>query len=138
MATILWRMEGCPKSTYQGALGDVAEGAYYSEAIQWCLDKGVYNGYGEGIFKPNEAISREQQVAVLYNYTTFKGGDTSKRATLDAYKDVHELASWSRDAMAWAVAEGLVTGTSESTLSPKLETNRATAAVLLKRLNDMQ
>lgn len=138
MATILWRMEGCPKSTYQGALSDVAEGAYYSEAIQWCLDKGVYNGYGEGIFKPNEAISREQQVAVLYNYTTFKGGDTSKRATLDAYKDVHELASWSRDAMAWAVAEGLVTGTSESTLSPKLETNRATAAVLLNRLNDMQ
>lgn len=59
--------------------------------------------------------------------------DVSARADLDNYSDAAQVSEFARDAMAWAVASGLVQGTSETTISPKATATRAQIAMILMR-----
>ena len=48
--------------------GDVAEGAWYTEAIRWATSRGIVGGYGNGMFGPNDNITREQLAVMLWRY----------------------------------------------------------------------
>lgn len=75
MATILWRMEGSPAPTAEARFTDVRSGQWYSEAVAWTAQSGVYTGYADGSFRPNDSITREQLAAILYRYAKYKGVD---------------------------------------------------------------
>ena len=71
---------------------------------------------------------------VLYHYShQYEGRDVSRRADLSAYKDGAKVSSWAKDAMSWAVAEGLITGSNQKNLTPGGSTNRAQLATILMR-----
>lgn len=70
---------------------------------------------------------------VLYRYAQYEGRDVSRRADLGAYKDGAKVSSWAKDAMSWAVAEGLITGSNQKNLTPGGSTNRAQLAAILMR-----
>lgn len=85
------------------------------------------------MFGPNDAVTREQAVKILYTYAQKRGADTSAQASLDSYTDAGSVAAWAEQAMRWAVAKGVVSGTSSDTLAPRGTTTRAQAAQLIMR-----
>ena len=72
--------------------------------------------------------------AFLYRYVRYKGGDTSRRADLSGYTDAGQIAAYALEPLQWANAQGLVNGTSSTTLSPGGNATRAQAAVILTRM----
>lgn len=109
----------------------MADGQYYTNAVAWASANGIVAGYGDGNFGPNDAITREQLVAILYRYAQMKGYDLSKKADLSAFLDVHEVSSYAMDAMSWANAMGLVNGVSSTQLAPTNNAVRAQVAAIL-------
>jgi len=132
LVTLLYRMENEP-SAPANAFSDVASGAWYENAVAWAAEKEIVLGMGEGIFAPDVNITREQIAVILYKYTKFKGGDVSKTADLTAFSDVQSISDWAKDAMSWAVAEGLIQGMGEGTVAPGANATRAQIATILMR-----
>ena len=118
-------MAACPLPT--------CPAGYYSAAVSWAAGEGIVTGSGSGNFNPTGKLTREQLAVVLYRYAQYEGRDVSRRADLGAYKDGAKVSSWAKDAMSWAVAEGLITGSNQKNLTPGGSTNRAQLAAILMR-----
>lgn len=133
LVTVLWRYEGSPTG-YQNTFSDVnaKDGSWYIDAVAWAAAKGVVNGVGNGKFDPEDKITREQMTAVLFRYADKKGLDTSKRGDLNGFPDNGKVESWAKDAMQWAVAEGIING-SDGKLLPQGDATRAQVATILMR-----
>ena len=132
LVAVLHRLEGSPAAS-AGDFTDVADGDWYAQAVNWAASVGVVNGFDDGTFQPNTAITREQLAAILMNYAQYKGQDVSARATLDTYNDATAISSWANDVMSWAVAEGLLTGVTNDQLQPQGNATRAQVAAILER-----
>ena len=98
LVAVLHRLEGSP-AVSGGDFSDVADGDWYAQAVNWAASVGVVNGFDDGTFQPNTAITREQLAAILMNYAQYKGQDVSARATLDTYNDATAISSWANDVM---------------------------------------
>ncbi len=133
IVTILYRLEGKPAVNGTQVFDDVTLGKWYTEAIEWANACGVVEGYGNGEFKPDTPISREQMAAILYRYANTKGYDVSAKADLSSFTDASTISTWAVDAMMWANASGLINGMGDGTLNPLGNTERCQAAALLQR-----
>lgn len=133
IVAILYRLEGEPAAG-QSAFTDVSPSAYYASAVAWASANGIVNGYEDDTFHPGTHITRQQMAAFLYRYVRYKGGDTSRRADLSGYTDAGQIAAYALEPLQWANAQGLVNGTSSTTLSPGGNATRAQAAVILTRM----
>ena len=92
---------------------------------------------GDGTFAPNETITREQIVTMFYRYAeNVAKASLTPSDPLAAYTDADSVANWAREQMEWAVGAGLITGTTNTTLSPQGTTDRAQTAALIMRLAD--
>ena len=132
---ILWRIAGSPNANYAMNFTDVADGAWYAEAIRWATSVGVASGYGDGKFGPNDFITREQFAAMLYRFAQLQGKDVSRgdTNTLNGYTDAGTISSYALTAMKWANGMGVISGTDNSTLMPKGNATRAQAACMIQR-----
>ena len=130
IVAILHRLEYGPSAS-GGSFTDVASGDWYADAVNWAASVGIVAGFEDGSFRPNDAITREQMAAILCNYAQWKGMDTSARADLSGYSD--QPSAWAQDVMGWAVGEGLISGTSATTLDPQGNATRAQVAAILQR-----
>ena len=104
--------------------------------MNWAHAYGVVKGVSETLFDPNGNVTREQLAAILYRYTEYKKGDVSARADLSSFPDASKVSKYARDAMSWAVAEGLISGTKidgKDYLDPKGNATRAQVATILMR-----
>lgn len=133
IVTILYRLENQPAGAEAAAFGDVKATQYYANAIAWANANGIVTGYGNGLFGPNDAITREQMAAILYRYAQYKGYDVSASADLTAFSDAVNVSGYAVDAMKWANAAGLINGVTSSTLVPENSAVRAQAASILMR-----
>lgn len=133
LVTVLWRMEGNPEVNTVNIFTDVADDAWYADAVLWANTNGIVSGYGEGLFGPNDNITREQMAAILYRYAEFKGYDVSEIDNLEAYIDVDYVSDWALAGMEWAVGEKLITGMTATTLVPQGNATRAQVASILMR-----
>lgn len=131
IVTILYRLEGTPQVDQASPFTDVEDSAWYAKAVTWANAQGIVTGYGGGHFGPEDTITREQMAAILYKYAQYKGQDTSKQADLSVYTDQGQVSAYARNAVSWAVAQGLISGTAPGVLSPGGSTTRAQAAVIL-------
>lgn len=118
MVTILHRVAGAPAQT--GANKDI----WYGEALAWGMDAGITDGTN-----PESIVTREQIAALLYRYA----GAEAAEADLSAFSDADSISAWAKDAMDWAVANGLFTGKTGGVLDPQGSATRAEAAALLMR-----
>ena len=134
MATILWRMEGSPAPTAEARFTDVRSGQWYSEAVAWTAQSGVYTGYADGSFRPNDSITREQLAAILYRYAKYKGVDVSvgEDTNILSYADAAEISDYAFPAMQWACGAGIMQG-SNGNLLPRGRATRAQIAAMLHR-----
>ena len=135
VATVLHRMAGGPKITYEALFPDVPSGKYYSVAVTWAAKNKVVSGYAsDKKFRPGTNVTREQLATMLYNYAHMLGLDISARADLTAYKDGKQVSSYAQKPMSWAVANGILSGTKEGELKAKNDATRAEAAKMLLEL----
>jgi len=131
-ATILAGIDGADTSSYtEMSFSDVKPGQWYSAAIEWAASNGYAAGLGEGIFGYKQNVSREQLAMFLYTYSAKNGIDVSAEADLSAYVDHSRIHSWALDALEWAVSEALISGTSDTTLSPRDSATRAEIALIV-------
>ena len=132
-ATILAKIDGSDISGYsEMSFTDVKPNQWYSNAIEWAASNGYAAGLGGGLFGYKQNVSREQIALFFYTYSEKNGIDVSEKADLSAYADLGRVHSWALDAMEWAVAKGLIGGTSETTLSPRDSATRAEIALIVK------
>ena len=129
IVTFLWRAAGSPepKGTAAG-MTDVAPGSYYAKAVAWAVENGITTGTAEGTFSPDATCTRAQAVTFLARAQNAKA--TGKTAFSDVPAD-----SYFADAVAWAQANGVTTGTSETTFSPDNDCTRAQIVTFLYRAN---
>ncbi len=132
IVTMLHRLEGSP-SALPAAFRDVPVGAYYAGPISWAAANNLVNGVGDGLFDPEKPITREQLAAILYRFAQYKGLNTAARADLSRFFDASQVSVYAVDAMSWAVAAGLVTG-SDGNLTPGGNATRAQVATIFQRM----
>lgn len=130
---IIYNMEDQPTVTGSSAFTDVADGAWYANAVTWAAENGIVGGYGGGLFGPEDNITREQFAAILYRYAQAKGYGTTASFDLSAYGDVSDVSAWAISAMQWACGKDIINGTSSTTLAPQGTATRAQAATMLQR-----
>lgn len=126
VVTMLWRMAGEPYVS-GGSFSDVASGRYYSTAVAWAAKNGIVDGYSSTVFGVNDPVTREQFATILYRYAKYMGYSTVG-SSLTGYYDANSVSSWARDAMGWAVRNGIITGSGNSRLNPTGTASRAEVA----------
>ena len=135
LVTVLWRYCGSPEAPACD-FSDVKPTDWYYKAVAWAASEGVVSGTGGGKFNPNGDVTREQLALILYRFAGNNGVDTSARADISGYPDGDSVASWSRDAVQWAVAEGIISGAKKGSqiyLAPQDSANRAVVATIMMR-----
>ena len=132
--TMLYRMAGEPDVTAPAAFSDVAADSYYADAVAWAVEKEITNGTSATTFSPDSNVTREQMVTFLYRCAKATGSLNDKTADLSGYTDAASVADFAKTPFAWAVANGVVNGTSATTLGPKDTATRAQAVTVLYRL----
>ena len=132
LVTVLHRMEGTPEAKAPAAFTDLTDD-WYKDAVAWAAENGIVNGMGDGLFNPDGKVTREQAMTMLMRYAKLKGMDVSATVELTKYVDADQIGEWASDAVHWAVARGLIKGTTATTLEPQGESTRAQVATILMR-----
>jgi len=130
--TMLYALEGKPEVSGASRFKDIKSGQYFYKPILWADGAGVANGTGEDAFSPMVAITREQFAVMLYGYARFSGFDTGNSAALDSFKDAKNVSNYAKEALCWAVANGVMSGDTGGRLLPKSSLTRAQTAAMLR------
>ena len=126
-AQILFNKEGRPVVNYLLQYSDVAEGAWYTEAIRWATSQGIVGGHGDGTFGPNDNITREQLAVMLWRYA---GSPAATEKELH-FTDADQASGYALEALRWAVENGIISGYGDGQLAPKGLATRGQAAQML-------
>ncbi len=132
LVTILHRMEKEPSVTTSNNFPDVGN-TWYTNAINWASDKKIVMGYGDGTFKPNNNITRQDLMVILYRYAKYKGKNISTDADITNYPDYNKIDNYAKEAMKWAIGKKILYGNNSGLLDPKGNATRAQVAVIIER-----
>lgn len=133
IVTILYRIAGSPSVSGSSDFTDVAAGKWFAKAVAWAAANGIVNGYGSGLFGPNDPVTREQLAAILYRYTAYcKASTTMNGDNLASFTDLSTVSGYALESMNWAVGEKLLKG-ANSKLDPKANATRAQVAAIIHR-----
>lgn len=134
VATVLYRFAGEKKTVNnEMKFNDISGEQYYIDAVVWATENGIVNGVTESEFAPQDNVTREQLVAMLYRYVKTIGSISEESVNLSAYDDNTMISDYAREAFDWAVKNGLITGRTPSTLAPKSFVTRAEVATIMMR-----
>lgn len=126
--TFLWRAAGSPEpQSTVNPFADVQESDFYYSAVLWAVEQGITAGISEDAFGPNLVCSRAQAVTFLWRVW---GGGAAARAA--DFADVAQDAYY-REAVQWAVSEGITSGTSDTTFGPEDSCTRSQMVTFLYR-----
>lgn len=107
LATVLYREAGEPAAKGTASFTDIAEGQWYTDAVNWAAEQGVVNGYPDGTFRPEAPITRQEMATMLYRLAKAEKVEEDKLAS---FPDAASVADWAKDAMNWAVSTKIVNG----------------------------
>lgn len=137
LACVLYRAEGEPEVTDGKTPFIDLKADWYQDAITWAYTEGVVNGMSKHTFAPNAILTREQLVTMLYRYAELTSetdeAEPETLSDLSGYTDAARVSDWARDAMRWAVGNGIINGVSPETLVPGGSADRQQVAVILMR-----
>ena len=115
------------KEVETSPFSDVSTSAYYYEAVKWAQEKGITGGIGNGLFGPNQPCTRAQIVTFLW-----RAAGSPEPKTMSSFADVSMDAYYAK-AVAWAVENGITTGTGDGKFSPDATCTRAQSVTFLFR-----
>ncbi len=129
IVTVLYRMAGSPEVEAPSTFKDVEAGKWYADAIAWAQKNEVVNGYSADKFGPNDPVTREQIATILYRYENMP---EAKEADMSKFSDTAKISAYAKDAMTWAVGEGILSG-DNGKLKPTDNATRAEFACMIMR-----
>lgn len=132
VATTIFRMDGQPETVFEWMFSDVGDKSYYSLPITWAAKSGVVSGYANGYFGPNDKITREQFVTMLYRYANSEGIDTSAYKDKNDFPDGGKVSKFADKAISWVLGAGIISG-DQGKINPQGYTTRAQCATILSR-----
>ena len=115
------------KEVETSPFSDVSTSAYYYEAVKWAQEKGITGGIGNGLFGPNQPCTRAQIVTFLW-----RAAGSPEPKDMSSFSDV-PADSYYAKAVAWAVENGITSGTGDGKFSPDATCTRAQAVMFLAR-----
>ena len=137
LVTVFYRLAGSPAEELaqaQGSFADVAPDSWYAPYVRWGYSQGVTAGTGNGLFAPEENVTRQQILVMLHSFARqYLGLSLTGEAELSAYADGESTASWAREAVSWAAANGLISPPAEGAVRPADPASRAEVAVMLMK-----
>lgn len=137
IATMLYRMEGSPAIAAGNSYSDVKSGKWYSIAIGWATANNIVKGFGDGTFKPDAPVTREQLATMVYRYAEYKG-----KVIIDGpavalnFSDADSVAKYAKEPVSWMVKKGLLKGI-DGKLMPADKASRAQVATLFMRYSEI-
>ena len=126
MVTFLWRAAGSPKADGSNPFVDVAESAYYYDAVLWAVENGITNGITADEFRPNSCCTRAQTVTFLYR--ACGSPDSSSSSFTDVAADAYYA-----DAVSWAKTAGITAGVGNNSFNPNAYCTRGQIVTFLHR-----
>ncbi|MGN0962009.1 MAG: S-layer homology domain-containing protein, partial [Clostridia bacterium] len=138
IVTVLYRLKGEPSVSGGCPFNDVAAGSWYEDAITWAEKEEIVKGYGNGVFAPDKAITREELASIFCRFAKADGlYDAEDGVMLAGFNDSGKIAFWAADSVSWAVGVGLVNGIPRSDglyFDPQGAAQRCHVAAMLQRL----
>ena len=130
--TVLGRLAAINAELYQDSpFADSAIDTWYGPYVAWAAQNGVVNGVGADIFAPDAPLTREQLTAIIYRYSVLRDDISAVNpAALEDFADASMVSAWAREAMSWAVANGIING-SNGYLLPQDGATRAQVAQMM-------
>ena len=133
--TVLYRASGAPAASAPADFSDVPAETWYAPAVAWAAETSLVNGVSEGLFAPEQPLTREAMAVILMRMGAGEGREKVGKRAQD-YADADQISPWALEAMDCCVSAGLMRGVSETELDPLGTLTRAALAVLLARLSD--
>ena len=133
---ILYNYADRPYMADVNSFKDVNPYAWFAPAIAWCRQTGMVNGNGNGTFGPDDPISREEMITMVFRYLQSTGVATASSDTgaLESFADSGQIADYAQESLNWAVSSGYITGIGDGRLSPSTFTTRAQMAQIMTRI----
>ena len=128
LAQVLYNLQGRPASE-SATFSDVPLNAWYAQAASWASEAGIFAGYGDGSFGPEDPITREQLAVALYRYA----GAPETEGDLSAFSDGASVSPYARTALAWAVENGIFQGNGSGVLDPQGSATRVQVAQVMRQ-----
>ena len=130
-AQVIYNIAAPGSIAYSDVFPDVAEGSWYASAVLWAQREKIVLGYDDGLFRPDRGVSREDMITLLYRYA---GSPKTSGRKLAEFRDNASISDYARQAMEWAVENGLILGYAEDgTIRPQSTTTRAEFATIAVR-----
>ena len=133
-ATVIYRMAGSPevtKADYAKCRFTDLKQEWYMDAVVWAFNEGVVKGTSDTTFSPDDQITREQMVAMLYRYAGADAGE----GDLSKITDAASISEYAQPAVAWAVQNGIVTGMPDGSFQPQGKATREQMAAIIARFD---
>ncbi|ATW24905.1 S-layer homology domain-containing protein [Candidatus Formimonas warabiya] len=138
LVTALYRLDGEPAvGSVTGSFSDVTTGSWYANAVAWATANEIITGYDHNKFGPKDAVTREQMLAILYRYSSFKGYDTNASGDLTGFNDSGKIKDYALIPFKWGAGKGLIGGKGAGILDPDGDATRAEVATILMRFMDL-
>ena len=132
VAQILYSAEDKPAVSGKSPFKDVKPNNWFHDAVLWASSNGVVGGYADKTFRPYIDVTREQLAVMLYAFE----GKPQVSGSLAKFADAESVSSWAKNAMIWAVRDGIIGGIRKNGvmyLQPQGKATRAQIAVMLKQ-----
>ena len=129
---------GVDLSAYKSkeSFSDVKASDWYSGAVNWAYENGIVSGVGDGEFKPDSIITREQMCVMIVNYAEFKNidlGTISNRL----FSDHEKISGWAENAVYKCYGSGLVSGIGDGKFDPSSSASRAQGATIFTNFHKL-
>jgi hypothetical protein len=134
---ILARIAGVDLDAFEDetcTMPDVVAGSYYANAVKWAVENEIVTGYQNGKFGVGDNITREQVATILYRYMG-EPAVSSPTKTLKPFADKDRISSFAKNAVVWAIQNGVISGKNETTLAPTATASRAEIATIVMRMD---
>lgn len=133
VATVLYRQAGSPAVTGTSTFPDLKDD-WYADAVAWAQEAKVVIGDDKGLFRPDDDVTREEMVTMLYRFAASQNLDTTTTGDLSSFTDASSVQSYATEPMTWAVGNGIILGMGNNELAPRESATRAQFAAITARL----
>ena len=132
--TVLYRLAGSPAVRGGDGFSDVTDGSWYTDAVLWGQSTGIIGGYGNGLFGPNDPVTREQMCTLLVRWLDYMGYELPAVKDDKVFTDADQFSSWARESISYAQISGLINGVPGGAFAPKNNASRAENSAVFQRM----
>lgn len=130
IVTMLYAMSGKPDAG-KAPFSDVSSARYYAKAVAWAAENGIVAGFEDGTFHPNDNVTREQLATILCAYAKYIKASEVTAGDLASFSDGDSVHEYAKEAVAWAIGAGLISGRADGTIAPAANATRAEVAQMI-------